>query len=89
MAYIRHVKVKGHIYYRVVESYRDNCGHVKQRVIQHIGKRPAGFQQETMEKRDKFLKALSCNPLILMENKYNIKKVLAEYDRREAANQGK
>jgi hypothetical protein len=37
MAFVRTKKVKGHIYYYLVESYMEN-GTVKQRILKYLGK---------------------------------------------------
>ena len=37
MAYVRNKKIKGKIYYYIVEGKRDKDGKVKQKVIKYLG----------------------------------------------------
>lgn len=37
MAFLRKIRISGHDYAHVVENYRDSAGHVRQRIVRHLG----------------------------------------------------
>lgn len=80
MPYIETHKVNQHIYYRLVERFKDATGQRHKRIIRHLGKSDDGFKT-ALEIKQKLSEALKVYPDLAIKN--NIQAILNEYKRRQ------